>query len=147
MTSVNAPSKNILQTTKRVELRFNEVDSMGLVWHGHYAKFFEDAREEFGKKFGLGYLDIYDSGFYAPLVDLQFQYKKPLNYRNKYIDVVITFRNTEAAKIIFDYQIFTMEGQLATVGSSTQVFVNMDYELMLQNPPFFMQWKAKNLLK
>ena len=72
MTSVNAPSKNILQTTKRVELRFNEVDSMGLVWHGHYAKFFEDAREEFGKKFGLGYLDIYDSGFYAPLVDLQF---------------------------------------------------------------------------
>ena len=61
--------------------------------------------------------------------------------------MVITFRNTEAAKIIFDYQIFTMEGQLATVGSSTQVFVNMDYELMLQNPPFFMQWKAKNLLK
>lgn len=147
MTSVNAPSKNILQTTKRVELRFNEVDSMGLVWHGHYAKFFEDAREEFGKKFGLGYLDIYDSGFYAPLVDLQFKYKKPLTYRNRFIDVFITFRDTAAAKINFDYQIFTMEGQLATVGSSTQVFVNMDYELMLQNPPFFMQWKAKNLLK
>lgn len=147
MTSVTVPLKNILQASKRVELRFNEVDSMGLVWHGHYAKFFEDAREEFGKKFGLGYLDIYDSGFYAPLVDLQFKYKKPLTYRNRFIDVVITFRDTAAAKINFDYQIFTMEGQLATVGSSTQVFVNMDYELMLQNPPFFMQWKAKNLLK
>ena len=115
MTSVNAPSKNILQTTKRVELRFNEVDSMGLVWHGHYAKFFEDAREEFGKKFGLGYLDIYDSGFYAPLVDLQFKYKKPLTYRNRFIDVfaglitIAILGFTLYRTILFTYDSYEMQ--------------------------------------
>ena len=25
------------------KVRFEEVDSMGIVWHGHYASYFEDA--------------------------------------------------------------------------------------------------------
>ena len=57
-----------LFATKEVEIRFSEVDSMGVVWHGHYAMYFEDAREEFGKKYDLGYLMMYDKGFFEPLV-------------------------------------------------------------------------------
>ena len=44
---------NILSVTKPFEIRFSEVDSMGVVWHGHYVKYFEDAREAFGAKYGL----------------------------------------------------------------------------------------------
>ena len=44
--------KNLF-ASKEIEVRFSEVDSMGIVWHGSYAKYFEDAREEFGKKYNL----------------------------------------------------------------------------------------------
>ena len=41
----------VLSVTKSFDIRFSEVDSMGVVWHGNYAKYFEDAREEFGRKY------------------------------------------------------------------------------------------------
>ena len=62
-----------------LRVRFSEVDSMQIVWHGEYVRYFEDGREAFGREFaGLGYMDIHASGYTAPIVELQLQYKKPL---------------------------------------------------------------------
>ena len=136
-----------LTASKEFEVRFSEVDSMGIVWHGSYALYFEDAREAFGKKYGLDYLDIFGNDYYAPLVDLQFNYKKPLIFGQK-ARVDISFRNTEAAKIIFDYEIYDLkDGSLVTIGTSTQVFLDKQYKLVWINPPFYEEWKRKNGLK
>ena len=69
-----------LTASRPFEVRFSEVDSMNIVWHGSYPLYFEDAREAFGKKYGLGYMTIFSNGYYAPLVELSFKYKKPLLY-------------------------------------------------------------------
>ncbi len=133
-----------LKASKEIRIRFSEVDSMNIVWHGSYALYFEDAREEFGKKFGISYLDIFGNGYYAPLVDLRFQYKKPLVY-GKTARIDISFRNTETAKIIFDYEIFdTEDNSLIATGYSIQVFLDKDYQLVWNNPPFYEEWKRKN---
>jgi acyl-CoA thioester hydrolase len=132
-----------LTASKEIEIRFSEVDSMGIVWHGNYALYFEDARETFGEKYGFGYLDIYANGYYTPLVDLHFSYKKPLKYGRK-ARVDISFRNTEAAKIIFDYKIFDAEdGSLIATGSSVQVFLDKQHQLVWTNPTFYEEWKRK----
>ena len=39
-----------------INIRFHEVDSLRIVWHGHYLKYFEDGREAFGRKYGIGYM-------------------------------------------------------------------------------------------
>jgi hypothetical protein len=58
--------RNITQTT----VRFSEVDSMQVVWHGEYVRYFEDGREAFGRQFtGIGYLDFYAEGYTAPIVE------------------------------------------------------------------------------
>jgi len=135
---------NVLKTSKEIEIRFSEVDSMNIVWHGSYALYFEDAREAFGNKYGLGYLDIFGNGYYAPLVDLRFSFKKPLIYGRK-ARIDITFCNTDAAKINFDYEIYDVEdGSLIATGSSVQVFLDMQYQLIWTNPPFFEEWKRKS---
>jgi len=135
---------NKLNVSKEIEVRFSEVDSMNIVWHGSYALYFEDAREAFGKKYGLGYLDIFGNGYYAPLVDLQFSYKKPLTYGQK-ARIDVSFRNTEAAKIIFDYKIYDpTDNSLIATGNSVQVFLDKQYQLVWNNPPFFEEWKRKN---
>ena len=132
-----------LKALKEFEVRFNEVDSMGIVWHGCYAMYFEDGRGEFGKKYGLSYMKMFESGFYAPFVDLNFQYKKPLSFQAKAI-VETKYINTEAAKIHFEYRIFLPEdNSTICTGSSVQVFLNKDYQLEWFNPPFYEAWKVK----
>ncbi|GHT09359.1 4-hydroxybenzoyl-CoA thioesterase [Bacteroidia bacterium] len=132
-----------LKAAKEVEVRFSEVDSMSIVWHGSYALYFEDAREAFGIKYGLGYLDIFGNGYYAPLVELKFNYKKPMVYGKK-ARVEIAYRNTVAAKIVFDYEIFDVEdGSLIAAGYSIQVFLDRQYQLVWANPPFYEAWKQK----
>ena len=39
-----------------IKVRFSEIDSMQIVWHGEYVRYFEDGRESFGKHYGLGYM-------------------------------------------------------------------------------------------
>jgi acyl-CoA thioester hydrolase len=132
-----------LEASKEINIRFSEVDSMNFVWHGAYALYFEDAREAFGARYGLGYLDIFSNGYYAPIVDLRFSYKKPLIYGAK-AKVEVVYRDTEAAKIIFDYRITDLHDQsLIASGSSVQVFLDKNYRLVWGNPPFYEAWKHK----
>ena len=116
---------------------------MGVGWHGSYPLYFEDAREEWGRQYGFGYLDMFEHEFYAPLVDLQFQYKRPIIYGMRpRIDII--YRPTDAAKIIYDYEIHdTRDESLLTTGHSVQVFMNKQYQLLWENPPFYEQWKQR----
>ncbi|MDR2042655.1 MAG: acyl-CoA thioesterase [Tannerella sp.] len=136
-----------LQTSKEIEVRFSEVDSMNIVWHGSYALYFEDAREAFGKTFGLSYRQCFANQCYAPLVELHVHYKHPL-FHGQRARVDIAYRQVPAAKIIFDYEIHLLpDNRLVTTGSSTQVFLDKDFRLLWENPPFYEAWKKKyNLL-
>ncbi len=139
-------SDSIQQITNRTHtnVRFSEVDALGIVWHGHYIKFFEDGREAFGKQFGLSYLDVYKLDFLTPIVNINVDYKKTVMYGDSvFIDT--TFVDSPAAKIIFQYLIFRQsDNELAASGQSTQVFVNKQHQLCITIPPFFEEWKKKN---
>lgn len=132
-----------LKASKQIEIRFSEVDSMNVVWHGSYMLYFEDAREEFGRKYDLTYMGLFDHGCFAPLVEMSFQWKKPIKYGMKpRIDII--YRPTEAAKIVFDYEIHDTEDEsLIATGHSVQVFMDTEYQLIWDNPDFYMEWKRR----
>ena len=136
--------EKVLSVTKPIDIRFSEVDMMGVVWHGHYAVYFEDAREAFGAKYGLEYLMMYDKGFVEPLVELTFKYKRPIIYGMK-PEIEIIYRPTDAAKIIFDYEIRDAETkEVFTIGHSVQVFMDRyTHQLELNNPDFYKEWKKR----
>jgi acyl-CoA thioester hydrolase len=134
---------NNLTSTIEFPVRFNEVDSMQIVWHGHYVKYMEEGREDFGRKFGINYMLIKASGFMAPVVKLTCDYKKALSYDDQVI-VETRFVDSDAAKIIYSFKIFrASDKELVATGESVQVFIDMDRELVLTIPPFFEAWKKK----
>ncbi|MCW3082821.1 MAG: 4-hydroxybenzoyl-CoA thioesterase [Bacteroidetes bacterium] len=138
--------KRIQQLSFRTEVsvRFSEVDALGIVWHGHYLKFFEDGREAFGKHYKLGYLDIYEHKLATPLVNINVDYKKTVKYGDSVI-IETTYIDSPAAKILFKYKIYrTSDMELVAKGESTQVFINMEHELFITIPPFFEKWKKEN---
>lgn len=133
--------EKVLKTSKTLDIRFSEVDSMKVVWHGSYMLYFEDAREAFGKEYGLEYMRMADEGYYAPLVDLQFHYRKPITYGMRpRIDII--YRPTLSAKIVFDYEIHDPETEeLMASGTSVQVFMDKNYQLVWSSPEFYEKWK------
>ena len=132
-----------LTETIAFDIRFSEVDSMNVVWHGSYPLYFEDAREAFGKKYDLGYMKMFRNGYFAPLVELNIQYKRPLVYSMQPA-ITIKYRPTDAAKILFDYEIHdTADNGLVATGHSVQVFTDTHYQLMWFTPPFYEEWKKQ----
>ena len=139
--------ENNLVCKTEVLVRFNEADPLGIVWHGHYIRYFEDGREDFGKQFGIGYLDFYKNGLVIPVVNVDCSFKKSLRYGDTVV-VETSFIPCEAAKIQFNYRLYNKETkELVATGHSIQVFLEKENStLQLLNPPFFEAWKRKNNL-
>jgi acyl-CoA thioester hydrolase len=134
----------LLTNITEIPVRFNEADPLGVVWHGHYLRFFEDGREAFGKAFGITYLDFYHAGLAVPIVSIHCDYKKPLRYGDSMF-VKTIFHPVAAAKLQFTYEITSsLQNQIIATGSSTQVFVDTkSFELHLTQPPFYEAWRKK----
>jgi len=128
---------------KEIIVRFSEVDSMHIVWHGNYLKYFEDGRESFGLKHNLGYLDVYKHKVMIPIVKVSCDFKLPLEYGDTAI-VETRYIPSEAAKILFEYTIYRKKDmEIAATGNSIQVFITPDGELMLTSPSFYLDWQKK----
>ena len=134
-----------LITCTNIRVRFNEADPLGIVWHGHYVRYFEDGREAFVEKYGLRYLDIFEQGYTVPIVNVQCDYKRSLRYGDR-VEVATTYVDDLAAKIKFEYILTNpATGETVAKGSSVQVFLDKETSsLQLITPPFFSEWKKKH---
>ena len=133
-----------LTAVTRVQVRFSETDALKMVWHGNHLKYFEDGRDEFGRKYDLDFLEMFEKeGFAAPIVKVEVNYTFPLQYGDHAL-VETTLVNTPAAKIIFDYKIYrASDYTLVARGETVQVFVTQENGLNLVIPEFFKKWKSK----
>ena len=127
-----------------INIRFSDTDAMGVVWHGNYLRFLEDAREAFGFKYGLAYLDMFHSGYVTPIVKVDIDYKLPLYYGEN-AKVIATLVYSPAAKIIFEYEIINLQtGKTCAVGKTIQVFLNASTRILeLSKPDFYASWESK----
>ena len=116
---------------------------MNVVWHGSYMLYFEDARELFGEQYDLSYMGYVRHGYYAPMVEMNIQWKKPILYGMRpRIDII--YRPTVAAKVVFDYEIHdTADESLIATAHSVQVFMDLNYQLVLYSPKFYVEWQQR----
>jgi acyl-CoA thioester hydrolase len=127
-----------------VEVKFSEADPLGIVWHGHFIRYFEDGREAFGKEHNLKYLDLYRNNIVVPIVKINCDYKRILRYGHK-IRIETTYIDSLAAKLLFQYAIYDVAtNEKVASGNSVQVFMQRDnLELLLTLPQFMIDWKKK----
>ncbi len=136
--------KTTLVHTTDIDVKFSEADPLGIVWHGHFIRYFEDGREAFGAAYGLRYLDLYRKNIVIPIIHIDCNYRRILRYGHT-IRLETTYVDTPAAKLLFDYTITDLAtGERVANGNSIQVFMDRaSLELMLTLPPFMEAWKAQ----
>lgn len=131
----------VLSAEKQFEVRFSEVDMMNIVWHGSYPLYLEDAREAFGQKYGLSYQLYIKERTLVPIVEMTLNYKRALRF-GMTPTIKITYRPTDSAKIIFDYEIYDSQtGEVYLTAHTTQVFMDMGNNLLWYSPEFYTEWK------
>ena len=136
--------KKTLVHSTDIDVKFSEADPLGIVWHGHFIRYFEDGREAFGSAYGIRYLDLYRKDIVVPIIHIDCNYRRILRYGHT-IRLETTYVDTPAAKLLFDYTITDLHtGERVANGNSVQVFMyRQSLELMLTLPPFMVEWKER----
>ena len=102
---------------------FHDADMMGVTWHGHYIRYMEIARCELLERIGYTYLDMYDSGYAWPVVELKSRYSKGCTFGDR-LRILITVDEVEF-RFKLSYRIENADtGELLTKASTTQVAVD-----------------------
>jgi acyl-CoA thioester hydrolase len=117
-----------------ISIPFHDLDPVGIVWHGNYAKYFEIARCALLDRFDYGYTRMRESGFLWPVIDLRIRYVKPAIFGQR-IRVQATLREWEH-RLLIDYLISdAVTGERLTKGRTSQVAVEMATNEMLMASP------------
>ncbi len=137
-----------LKMTIKRRVRFEEVDAIGIVWHGRYPSFFEDARAALGAAYGVGYLDFYNHAVLAPIKKLHIDYHRPLKFDESF-SVTGVLHWSEAARINYEFIVRNAGGETATTGYSVQMMLDPNGEILVVPPPFYQEfcsrWKRGEL--
>ena len=130
-------SKGVLHTDTEILVPFFDVDTMNVVWHGHYVKYLEVARCALLDKIGHNYSAMSDSGYAWPVIDLQLRYVRGAVFGQK-LNVRANLVEWEN-RLKINYLISDVEtGERLTRAVSVQVAVSMhNREMQLASPKVF----------
>ena len=124
------------------KIRFGECDPMGVVWHGTYAVYAEEAREALAEACGFPYSVLEKMGVAFPVKALFFDYRAPLSFGER-CSVDIAMHWTEAARLNLEYLIAGPDGGIRTRGFSIQLMTDFSGSLLLDWPPFYRQFARR----
>lgn len=112
--------------TSNTEIRIHYAltDQMGVVYHGHYAQFYEIGRTEALRSLGLTYREIEASGVLMVVTEIHSKFLRPALY-DDLITVVTTVKELPLYhKIIFHSEIFNEKKKLLNTGNVTLYFMD-----------------------
>lgn len=104
----------------QIRVHYALTDPMGVVYHSHYAEFFEIGRTEAFRDIGATYKELEAAGIIMPVTELHIKYFKPARY-----DDLLTITNTirelpRHHKTVFYSEVFNDRKELLCNG-----YVNM----------------------
>jgi len=127
-------SQGVLHVDTEVLVPFFDVDSMLVVWHGHYVKYLEVARCVLLDRLEHNYLQMQASGFAWPVIDLQLRYMRGATFGQR-LNVRASLVEWEN-RLKINYLISdAATGERMTRASSVQVAVEIaSGEMQLASP-------------
>lgn len=133
MSRARPPVLPLRGLTISIPVRFAECDSYGMVWHGHYALYLEQAREALTARFGFTAAKALALGYRVPITRMEVRYRLPAR-PDSVVRVTARLRPPEVARFLMDYDVRGEKGELLATGQTEQVVINAAGELLLTLP-------------
>jgi len=117
-----------------IDIPFHDVDMMGIVWHGRYAKYLEIAREAMLSTIDYSIAQMKASGYAWPVIEMKLRYAQPLRFEQR-IRVQADLVEFEH-RLKIDYRIFDeSSGRRLTKAHTVQVALDVTSGEMLFASP------------
>ncbi len=116
-----------------LQVRFNEVDSYQVAWHGHYVAWMEVGRNDLAGRFGMDALQLAELGFLGPVVNLEVRYLRPARFKDEII-IRTSLRPTETATLVFLNEIVGPDGRKLPTGVTTHALTDMSGVMQFKIP-------------
>lgn len=117
----------------RIPVRFAECDPYGVVWHGRYALYLEQAREALTARFGFTAARALSMGYRVPVTRMEIRYRSPI-FADSSILVTARMSPPDVARFVLNYEIRADSGELLAEASTEQVVVRDSGELLVTLP-------------
>ena len=121
----------------RIKVRYCETDQMGLVHHGSYVNYFEEARISWISNLGFSYGEMEKSGIILPVSKLNINYLRPAYFEN---DLVVNVELAElpTSRLIFNYTI-TNKHEVVVTGITVLAFLNKETKKPVRCPDYMLE--------
>lgn len=134
-----------LTASKLMQAQFYDIDPMNVVWHGNYARFFEEARCLLLDTLAYNYQEMQDSGYMWPVVEMRIKYIRPILLFQKFVVEATLVEYENRLKI--EYRILDAEtSEILTKAHTIQVAVNADTYKMDYESPEILVSKVRKVL-
>ena len=111
-------------TETQIRIHYALTDQMGIVYHGHYAQFYEIARSEAIRQIGYTYKDIEAMGIIMPVIDIHSRFLRPAKYDDLITVKTILKELPVHHKIVFHHEIYNELDELLNTGDITLYFMD-----------------------
>lgn len=122
---------NCHETT--ITVRFNEVDTYRVAWHGHYVAWMEIGRNNLSGQFGLGPDDLLKLGYQGPVVSLELKYLRPALF-NDVVTVRTWLEDDGAAMLRFRCEMLSADRKRLASGLVCHALTDLDGVLQYRLP-------------
>ena len=111
-----------ISATIEATVAFHDIDIVGVMWHGHYLKYLENARWALMNKIGFGFEVMNASGFAWPIVEMHVKYvhAAKLNDQLRVRASLVEWEN----RLAVNYLIVRADGERLARAKSVQVAVD-----------------------
>jgi len=127
------------QSLSLVKVRYAETDQMGVAYHANYFVWFEVARTDWLRTFGVTYRDLEAEGFFLPVIDARCEYRTSARYDDD-LRITAAARLVSPVRVAFDYEI---TGPSAIVAVGHTVHATLDR----QGRPVRVPARVKELIR
>jgi acyl-CoA thioester hydrolase len=114
----------MLTAENQIRIHYALTDQMGVVYHGHYAQFYEIGRAEWLRKLNYSYKDVEAMGIIMPVVDIHSRFLRPARYEDLITVKTILKEMPLHHKILFHHEIYDEAGTLLNTGDVTLYFMD-----------------------
>lgn len=122
-----------------IDVRYQETDQMGVVYHANYLVWFEIGRTKYIEELGFNYSDMEENNVVSPVTDAQVSFKKPIRYGEKVV-VQTWLAKYDGIRTVYGYNIKDSDGAIAVSGTTQHVIVRKDNFRPLSLRKAFPDW-------
>lgn len=122
----------------KIRVNYKDTDQMGIVHHSNYIVYYEMARVEALRAWGMPYAEMEKMGIISPILEVGSKYKQPA-YFDEVLTVRVIVEEMPMVRLKVRYELYNEAGTLINTGHTWLGFLDATTRRPCRAPQYFVE--------